>query len=140
MKIEYPNSFKEMLVMTSVNCVTMVCGMMGFNLWYFGALTLENFCITFLPMFFTARTLDFIVEKIVNKIVAKFKCYKIMLPLRVLMMAGILTFLAPIIESGTIVSGTQYIMTLPRNYILAFLLQRYIAFPLGVQAMLKLRA
>ncbi len=91
-------------------------------------------------MFITARTLDIFAEKTINKIVEKFKCYKIMLPLRVFMMAGILTFLAPIIESGNIVSGAQYLTALPRNFVLAFMLQRYIALPIGIQTMLKFRS
>ncbi len=43
MKMQYPNNFKEMIIMTSTNCMIMVCGMMGFNLWYYNALSVDSF-------------------------------------------------------------------------------------------------
>lgn len=51
--------------------------------------------------------------------------------IRVGFMAGILTFLAPVLETGYMPSALRYIVALPRNYVAALALQVLIAFPLG---------
>ncbi len=63
----------------------------------------------------------------------KYNTWKYQPLYRVLMMAGILTFVAPIVESfgANIVSGAQYLTALPRNYMLALVLQVLVAMPLG---------
>ena len=68
---------------------------------------------------------------IAMRIIRKYNIQKFMPLIRVGFMAGILTFLAPILETGYMPSGLRYITALPRNYIAALALQVLIAFPLG---------
>lgn len=132
MKINFPQNLKEALVMSVPNCTTMVLGMMTLNLWIYGALTWSHFFVALPRIYMTAFVLDFcIVGPIVMRIVRRYDIQKFVPLIRVGAMAGILTFLAPIIETGYMPSGLHYITALPRNYIAALALQVLIAFPLG---------
>ena len=44
-------------------------------------------------------------------------------------------FVAPIIESGTVITAHQYLMAAPRNYIAALALQVIIALPFGLRVL-----
>lgn len=132
MKINFPQNLKEALVMSLPNCTTMVLGMMTLNLWIYGVLTWEHFWTALPRIYITAFVLDFcIIGPLVMRFVRKYNIQKFMPLIRVGAMAGILTFLAPIIETGYMPSGLRYITALPRNYIAALALQVIIAFPLG---------
>lgn len=134
MKFNTPRNFKEELIMSVPNGLTMAIGMMTINLWIYGALSAEKWIMTLPFIFMTAFCLDFfIVGKIAMAISKKYNTWKYQPLYRVLMMAGILTFVAPIVESfgENVVSAHQYLMALPRNYILALFLQIVIAMPLG---------
>lgn len=132
MKINFPQNMKEALIMSLPNCTTMVLGMMTLNLWIYGALTWGHFFAALPRIYITAFALDFfIIGPLVMRIVRKYNIQRFMPLIRVGMMAGILTFLAPIIETGYMPSGLRYIIALPRNYIVALLLQVAIAFPFG---------
>jgi hypothetical protein len=75
--------------------------------------------------------LDFlIVARIASWFVNKYNIQKYTPFIRVALMAGILTFVAPIIESRNIVSLQSYLIALPRNYIFALVLQVFIAIKL----------
>lgn len=134
MKFNTPRNFKEELIMSLPNGLTMAMGMMTINLWIYGALTMEKWVVTLPFIFMTAFCLDFfIIGKIAMAISQKYNTWKYQPLYRVLMMAGILTFVAPIVESfgANIVSGAQYLTALPRNYMLALVLQVLVAMPLG---------
>lgn len=132
MNINFPKNLKEAFIMSIPNCTVMVLGMMTLNLWIYGALTLEHFLAALPRIYITAFTLDFfIVGPFVMRIVRKYNIQKFMPLIRVGFMAGILTFLAPIIETGYMPSVFHYITALPRNYIAALALQVLIAFPFG---------
>lgn len=118
--------------MSLPNCTTMVLGMMTLNLWIYGALSWEHFFCALPRIYITAFVLDFfIVGPLVMRIVRKYDIQKFMPLIRVGIMAGILTFFAPILETGYMPSLTRYAIALPRNYIAALALQVLIAFPLG---------
>ncbi|MBQ8294503.1 MAG: hypothetical protein IJX89_03905 [Alphaproteobacteria bacterium] len=130
---KYPQNLKEAFISAIPNCTTMVLGMMTLNLWIYGHLNWENFLAALGPIYVTAFSLDFfIVGPLVRRIVAKYNIYKYMPFIRVGIMAGILTGLAPVIETGVIPHLSQYLMALPRNYIAALLLQVFIALPFGL--------
>lgn len=134
MKFNTPRNLKESLIMSLPNGLTMAMGMMTVNLWIYGALTPEKWITTLPFIFLTAFCLDFfVVGEISMNISRKYNTWKYQPLYRVLMMAGILTFFAPIVESfgENIVSAHQYLMALPRNYIIALFLQVVIAMPLG---------
>jgi len=132
MKVNFPQNFKEAIIMSIPNCTTMVLGMMTLNLWIYGALTWEHFIAALPRIYITAFVLDFfIIGPFVMRIVRKYNIQKFMPLIRVGFMAGILTFLAPIIETGYMPSALRYITALPRNYVAALALQVLIAFPLG---------
>ena len=134
MKINWPNNFGEELIMALPNCLVMVVGMMTMNMWIYGALTGVNWISTFPFIFVTAFSLDFVfIGRLCMRIASKYKIEKYQAFFRVFLMAAILTFFAPIVESWGrhIVSAHQYLVALPRNYIVALLLQVLIAFPFG---------
>lgn len=134
MKMNWPMNFKEDVIMALPNCSVMVVGMMTLNMWIYGALTLTNWLTTLPFIFVTAFCLDFCcIGRLTGKIASRYHIEKFQPLYRVFLMVAILTFVAPIIESWGhhIVSGGQYLMALPRNYIAALLLQVFVAMPFG---------
>lgn len=128
----YPRNFKEAIISAIPNCTTMVLGMMTMNLWIYGHLTWENFWSALGPIYVTAFCLDFfIVGPIVLRFVRRFNIMKFMPLFRVGIMAVILTGLAPVIETGFAPDLSQYLMALPRNYIVALILQVGVAYRFG---------
>lgn len=135
-----PQNIKEAFVSAIPNCTTMLLGMMTLNLWIYGHLTWENFLGALVPMYLTAFCLDFfIVGPFVMRIVKKFQIMKFMPLIRVGMMAAILTCVAPVIETGYLPGTQQYLMALPRNYIVALLLQVLVAYRFGVFVLARYR-
>lgn len=119
--------------MSVPNALIMVVGMVLLNLWIYGELAITNFAITVPIMFVVAFSLDFfIVGPIVHKIVSKYNIMKFMPFIRVAIMAGILTFVAPIIEGGRIISPNMYLHALARNYLVALMLQIFVAMRMGM--------
>lgn len=130
---KYPQNLKEALIASVPNAMVMVMGMVALNLWIYGALTWGHFVRVVPIMFIAAFSLDFfVVGPLVMKLVKRYDIPAAMPFVRVALMAGILTFCAPIIESGTVISAGQYITAAPRNYIAALLLQIVIAMRIGL--------
>lgn len=130
---KFPQNMKEAVIASLPNAIVMVLGMVMLNLWIYGALTTSHFLKVAPQMFVVAFVYDFfIVGPLVMKLVRRYNIMRAMPFVRVAIMAGTLTFVAPIIESGLIVSGAQYLMAAPRNYIAALLLQLFVALPLGL--------
>jgi len=130
---KFPKNFKEAVIASVPNATVMVCGMVALNLWIYGALSLSHFLFVAPLMFVVAFSLDFfVVGPMVMRIVKKYDIVRMMPFIRVAIMAGVLTFVAPIIESGTIVSLHGYVMAAPRNYVAALVLQIFVALPLGL--------
>lgn len=65
------------------------------------------------------------------RIVKRFKIVKFMSQIRVGLMAAILTCVAPVIETGYLSGVQQYLMVLPRNYVVALLLQVFVVYRFG---------
>ncbi len=119
--------------MSLPNAMTMVLGMVTLNLWIYGALTFRHFIYTVPLMFIIAFSLDFIIiGPLVHRFVSKYNIVKFTPFIRVALMAGILTFVAPIIEGGHIISFKMYYHAFPRNYMAALILQICIAMQLGM--------
>ncbi|MBD5389030.1 hypothetical protein HDR63_02125 [bacterium] len=138
MKIYTPRNFKEVLIASLPNCTTMVLGMMTLNLWIYGALTWGNFWAALPKIYLTAFVLDFcLVGPIVMRFVRRYHIEKFMPLFRVGLMAGILTFLAPLVEAGFLIGWRWYLCAFPRNYIVALLLQVLVAFRLGQYALMR---
>ena len=136
----YPQNFKEALISAVPNCTTMVLGMMTMNLWVYGHLSWGNFFAALVPIYMTAFCLDFfIVGPLVLRIVNRFNIHKFMPLIRVGLMAMILTGLAPVIETGYAPKLSQYLMALPRNYIVALLLQVFVAYRMGMAMLMRYR-
>lgn len=130
---KFPQNMKEAIIASLPNAAVMVLGMVTLNLWIYGALTTSHFLKVVPMMFVVAFVYDFfIVGPLVMKLVRRHNIMRAMPFIRVAIMAGTLTFVAPIIESGLIVSGSQYLMAAPRNYVAALALQLFIALPLGL--------
>ncbi|MDE6482107.1 MAG: hypothetical protein K2L25_04800 [Alphaproteobacteria bacterium] len=130
---KFPQNLKEALIASVPNAALMVVGMVTLNLWIYGALTWGHFAVVVPLMFVVAFTYDFfIVGPMVARLVRKYNIGRAMPFIRVAIMAGTLTFVAPIIESGTVISAHQYIMAAPRNYVAALILQLFFALPLGL--------
>ena len=103
-------------------------------------MTWGHFAVVVPMMFVVAFSLDFfIVGPLVMRLIRRYNIMRAMPFIRVAIMAGILTFFAPILESGTVISGHQYIMAAPRNYIVALLLQIFIALPFGMLVLSRAR-
>ncbi|MBD5400347.1 hypothetical protein HDR61_01195 [bacterium] len=130
---KFPQNMKEEIILSVPNAAVMVIGMVTLNLWIYGALSLSHFAIVASMMFVVAFLYDFfIVGPLVTRLVRKYNIMRAMPFIRVAIMAGTLTFVAPILEGGIIISGSRYLMTVPRNYIAALALQILIAFPFGL--------
>lgn len=135
-----PQNMKEAFISAIPNCTTMLLGMMTLNLWIYGHLTWENFLGALVPMYLTTFCLDFfIVGPLVMRIAKRFQIMKFMPLIRVGAMATILTCVAPVIETGYLPGVQQYLMALPRNYIVALLLQVFVAYRFGVFVLAKYR-
>ncbi len=129
----FPQNFKEAVIASVPNAALMVIGMVALNLWIYGALTPGHFLIVAPMMFVVAFSLDFfIVGPAVMNFVRRHDIMRAMPFIRVAIMAGVLTFVAPIIESGTVISAHQYLTAAPRNYLAALALQIFIALPAGM--------
>lgn len=129
----YPQNFKEAIIFSIPNAMTMVLGMVTLNLWIYGALTPMHFARTVPIMFAVAFTLDFfVVGPLVMRFVSRYKIMRLMPVFRVGLMAGILTFVAPVLEAGHIITAHQYITAVPRNYVAALILQVCIAMPIAI--------
>ena len=130
---QYPTNIKEVIISAIPNCATMALVMMNLNMWIYGAWTWEHAIKSFPIIYCTAFALDFFFAgPLVNAIAKKYNLYKYMIFMRVFLMAGTLTFLAPIIESGYAPTFSHYITALPRNYIIALATQALLAFPFGM--------
>ena len=128
MKKIYPQNFKEAIIFSIPNAVTMVIGMVTLNLWIYGALSIGHFMRVVPIMFVAAFCLDFfVIGPIVERFVARHNIRQWMPFIRVGLMAGILTFVAPVLEAGRIISLRQYLTAVPRNYIAALILQIFVA-------------
>lgn len=140
MEEKFPKNLKEAIIMSVPNAMTMVIFMVAVNLWIYGVLTLGHFARVAPIMFVAAFALDFLfVGPLVNKIVNRFNMRRAMPLLRVAFMAGILTFVAPILEAGQIISGHQYLMAAPRNYIVALAVQVLVAMRVGLFVLARYR-
>lgn len=136
----YPQNFKEAIISAIPNCTTMVLGMMTLNLWIYGHLSWENFWAALGPIYITAFSLDFfVIGPLVLRFVNRFGIQKYMPFIRVGLMAGILTMLAPVIETGFVPGATQYFTALPRNYVVALVLQVFVAYRFGCWTLGKYR-
>lgn len=137
---KFPQNMKEAVIASVPNATVMVIGMVTLNLWIYGMLTLPHFISVVPMMFLVAFCFDFfVVGPAVMKLVRKYDIMRAMPFIRVAIMAGTLTFIAPIIESGTIVSAHQYLMAASRNYLIALLLQIFIALPFGMLVLAQAR-
>lgn len=137
---KFPQNLKEAIIASVPNAMLMVLGMVTLNLWIYGVLSLSHFTMVVPMMFVVAFCLDFfIVGPLVVRFVRRYNIMRAMPIFRVALMAGILTFLAPIIESGTVISAHQYLMAAPRNYIVALALQVLIALPFGLYVLAQYR-
>ena len=141
MKKVHPENLKEALIMSVPNAATMVLGMVTLNLWIYGVLTPGHFARVVPMMFAVAFSYDFlVVGPAVTRLVTRYNIWRYMPLIRVGIMAATLTFLAPILEAGYIVSARHYFTALPRNYIAALLLQVLIAFPVGMWVLAQYKA
>lgn len=137
---KYPTNFKEAIISAIPNCTTMVLTMMTLNLYIYGHLTLANFVAAFPKIWLTAFCLDFfVVGPMVMRFVSRYNIRKYMPIFRVGLMAGILTFLAPLIETGMMIPGRWYLIAFPRNYIVALGVQVFLALPCGLYVLRRWR-
>ena len=138
---KYPVSLKEAVIAGIANCTTMVLAMVTLNLYIYGHLTLANFFGALGPIWLTAFCLDFFaVGPLVRRIVEKLRRPQLMPFIRVGFMAGILTALAPVIETGIVVPWRMYLIALPRNYVAALIVQVFVAMRIGLYVLAKYRA
>lgn len=126
---QYPQNIKEAIISAIPNCFTMATVMMNINMWIYGAWSWENVLMTFPIIYCTAFILDFF---FVGPFVTRVCAPRYMIFLRVGLMAGILTFLAPILESGYVPTVMRYVTALPRNYLIALFTQAFLAMPFGM--------
>ena len=137
---KYPTNFKEAIISAVPNCTTMVLTMMTLNLYIYGHLTWANFISAFPKIWITAFCLDFfIVGPLVMRFVSRYDIRKFMPLFRVGLMAGILTFLAPLIETGALIPARWYLMAFARNYIVALGVQVLVALPFGLYVLRRWR-
>ena len=135
-----PQNLKEALISAIPNCTTMVLGMMTMNLWIYGHLTWMNFWGALLPIYATAFCLDlFFIGPLVLRVLGRANKLKYMPLLRVGLMAMILTALAPVIETGYAPDFVNYLLALPRNYIVALILQVFVAYRFGSYVLARYR-
>lgn len=137
---KFPQNMKEAIIASVPNAMVMVLGMVTLNLWIYDALTLGHFMVVVPLMFVVAFLFDFfVVGPLVMGFVQRHNIMRAMPFMRVAIMAGVLTFVAPLIESGTLISSHQYVIAVPRNYVAALMLQIFIALPLGLFVLGRMR-
>ncbi|MDE6478011.1 MAG: hypothetical protein K2L95_01010 [Alphaproteobacteria bacterium] len=137
---KFPKNLKEALIASVPNAAVMVVAMVTLNLWIYGALTLPHFMVVVPLMFIVAFTFDFVVVgPLVMRLVRRYNKMRLMPFIRVAIMAGVLTFVAPMLESGTVITGHQYLMAAPRNYVVALMVQIFIALPVGLYVLGRVR-
>lgn len=118
----------------------MVIGMMGMNLWIHGVLNATTFCRGFMPIYAFAVVLNFfIVVPMVQRVAVRFGIMRYIPFMMTACMAGTMTFVAPIIETGHMINLIQYLVAFPRNYIVAFVLQNMLAMPFAVHILLCIK-
>lgn len=118
----------------------MVIGMMGLNLWIHGMLNVTTFCRGFMPIYAFAVVLNFfIVVPMVQRVAVRFGIMRYIPFMITACMAGTMTFVAPIIETGHVINLIQYLVAFPRNYIVAFVLQNVLAMPFAVHILLCIK-
>lgn len=135
-----PETKTESVIFCLANSLIMVIGMMGLNLWIHGVLSASTFCRGFLPIYAFAVMLNFfIVVPLVHRVAMRFGLMRYMPFIMTACMAGTMTFVAPIIETGYAINLLQYLIAFPRNYIAAFLLQNVVAMPFAVHVLLRIK-
>lgn len=128
-----PETKIESVIFCLANSFIMVIGMMGVNLWIHGVLNATTFCRGFMPIYAFAVVLNFF---IVVPMVQRVGYIPFMMTA---CMAGTMTFVAPIIETGHMINLIQYLVAFPRNYIVAFVLQNVLAMPFAVHILLCIK-
>lgn len=135
-----PETKIESVIFCLANSFIMVIGMMTLNLWIHGALNVATFCGGFLPIYAFAVALNFfIVVPLVQRVAVRFGLMRYIPFMMTACMAGTMTFVAPIIETGHVINLVQYLIAFPRNYIAAFLLQNMLAMPFAVRTLLYMK-
>ena len=123
-----PETKTESVIFCLANSFIMVIGMMGLNLWIHGVLNATTFCRGFMPIYAFAVVLNFfIVVPMVQRVAVRFGIMRYIPFMMTACMAGTMTFVAPIIETGHMINFIQYLVAIPRNYIVAFVLQNVLA-------------
>ena len=99
-----------------------------------------TFCGGVLPIYAFAVVLNFfIVVPLVQRVAVRFGLMRYIPFIMTACMAGTMTFVAPIIETGHVINLVQYLIAFPRNYIAAFLLQNMLAMPFAVRTFLYIK-
>lgn len=141
MNSQYPQNLKESIIFGMSNCIVMVCGMMAVNMFFAGVLTPLNFISGLGPIFLTAFFVsELIVGPIVHVITKKFNAYHYISFIRVAFMAAIMTFLAPLLQTGNIMNFGHYLTAFIFNYIVAFFLQVLVAMRFAIFVLARIRA
>lgn len=141
MNSRYPQNLKESIIFGMSNCIVMVCGMMSLNMFLAGVLTPLNFIAGLGPIFLTAFLVsELIVGPIVHAITKKFNAYRYISFIRVAFMAAIMTFLAPLLQTGHIMNFGHYLTAFIFNYIVAFFLQVLVAMRFAIFVLAWIRA
>lgn len=81
----------------------------------------------------------FIVVPLVQRVAIRFGLMRYIPFMMTACMAGTMTFIAPIIETGHVINLAQYLIAFPRNYVAAFLLQHVLAMPFAVRTLLYIK-
>lgn len=137
---KFPQNMKEAVIASVPNAMLMVLGMVTLNLWIYDALSWGHFAIVVPMMFVVAFSFDFfVVGPLVMNFVRRHNIMRAVPFIRVGIMAGVLTFVAPILESGTVITAHQYLTAAPRNYIAALALQIFLALPFGLFVLERVR-
>ncbi len=135
-----PETKIESVIFCLANSFIMVIGMMTLNLWIHGVLNVATFCGGYLPIYAFAVALNFfIVVPLVQRVAIRFGLMRYIPFMMTACMAGTMTFIAPIIETGHVINLVQYLIAFPRNYVAAFLLQHVLAMPFAVRTLLYIK-
>ncbi len=130
----------ESVVFSVANTFIMVCGMLAFNLWIHDCLGVKIFLMSFLPIAAVAFAINFfIVAPLIKHIAAHWHIEKYIPFMMPFAMAGLMTFIAPIIEVGHAPAFGEYIIAFSRNYIAAFLLQVLVAMRFAIYVLTHFR-
>ena len=140
MNLKYPQNLKEGLLFGVVNAFFMVLGMMSFNLYLNDSFSFSVLLHGIIPVSFVAFCISFLfVTRITNFIINKYKIYKFTPFLMVFFMAGIMTFLAPLMELGKVMPLSVYLISFLRNYFAALCLQTLLVMPFALFVLSKYR-